>query len=231
MTVIRRPVQVVMSALAMALSLVAAAPAPPVANYARIEEKVLEALNAARANPQAYVHELEAYRQQFTSTLVTLPGSRTTYVTREGAAPVDEAVGVLSSMESRYILQAAPVLAAAASDHVAEQGRSGRSGHRSQDGSGPGDRATRRGGGRMVTEVIAYGAFNPADVVRQLIVDDGVRDRGHRSALFAGHLRYAGVACGPHPSFRTICVIDMAETPDGRETPGVRPTLVASIAR
>ena len=52
------------------------------------------------------------------------------------------------------------------------------------------------------------------DVIRQLIIDDGVADRGHRIVMFADHLRYAGVACGPHPEFGTMCVIDMADTPD-----------------
>ncbi|RVT90239.1 CAP domain-containing protein [Sphingomonas crocodyli] len=182
----------------------------------QIEAKVLAALNNARLNPQAYIADLQGYRRQFEGKVVRLPGSRLTYRTREGTVPVDEAVDFLASRKSRVELQETSVLQAAAADHVAEQSRSGRIGHYSANGSGPGDRAIQRGGGKMVAEVIAYGAFDPLDVVRQLIVDDGVPDRGHRTALFAAHLRYAGVACGPHPTYRTICVIDMAETPDGR---------------
>jgi len=240
-TVISRYVRIGLSALATLLPLTAASTAPrapdytapdyTAPDYTRAEAAVLAALNAARANPQAYVHDLTAYRTQFTGRLVKLPASRITYVTREGTAPIDEAVSYLATVESRPALQAAPLLAEAASDHVAEQSQSGRTGHYSANGASPGQRAMRRGGGRMVTEVISYGAFNPADVIRQFIVDDGVADRGHRSAVFARHLRYAGVACGPHPSFRTICVIDMAETPDGREPADVRPTMLASIAR
>jgi hypothetical protein len=53
--------------------------------------------------------------------------------------------------------------------------------------------------------------------MRQLIVDDGVADRGHRSIVFSGELRYAGAACGPHPVYRTMCVIDLGVMPDGRD--------------
>ncbi len=230
MTVFRRHARIVLSALATVLPLTVAMAAPATPDYARAEAEVLAVLNDARANPQAYVRHLAAYRAQFTGRVVTLPESRLTYVTREGTAPVDEAAGLLATMESQSALQAAPILATAASDHVDEQSRSGRIGHASPSGARAGDRAARRGGGRMVTEVIAYGAFSAADVVRQLIVDDGVADRGHRSAVFARHLRYAGIACGPHPRFRTVCVIDMAETLDGRAPSDLRYTM-ASIDR
>ncbi len=182
---------------------------------AAMEARVLAALNEARFNPQAYISDLTSYRRAFRGKLVTMPGTRVVYATREGTVPVDEAVRFLSAEDAQSDLKPAPVLAAAAAEHVAEQARSGRTGHYGANGSGPAERTARHGGGRIVAEVIAYGAFDARDVVRQLVVDDGVPDRGHRNAVFAARLRYAGVACGPHPRFRTMCVIDMAETPDG----------------
>ena len=55
-----------------------------------------------------------------------------------------------------------------------------------------------------------------AEVVRQLIVDDDVPGRGHRKALFAAEMRYAGIACGPHRTYRVMWVADLGRTPDGR---------------
>ncbi|MDO6412989.1 CAP domain-containing protein [Sphingomonas sp. BIUV-7] len=181
-----------------------------------LEAQVFAALNAMRAEPGAHVADLRSYRQHLRGKIVTMPGTRISYRTREGAVPVDEALTFLSGAGGRVQLASDPVLAAAAADHVAQQSRSGRTGHFGADGSGPWSRVERRGGGGMVTEVIAYGAFDAADVVRQLVVDDGVPNRGHRRAVFASHLRYAGVACGPHPTFRTMCVIDMADAPGGQ---------------
>jgi uncharacterized protein YkwD len=65
--------------------------------------------------------------------------------------------------------------------------------------------------------VIAYGPVDAIDAVRQLIVDDGVQDRGHRVIIFSPELKFAGVSCGKHPEFQTMCVIDMSISPDARE--------------
>ena len=72
---------------------------------------------------------------------------------------------------------------------------------------------------RYVNEVITYGHHSPEGVIDQLLIDDGVPGRGHRFSLLRAERRYAGVACGRHPVHRTMCVIVMAETPDGSPPP------------
>lgn len=181
-----------------------------------LERQVLVALNDMRAEPAAHVGDLQSYSRHLRGKLATMPGTKVVYRTAEGAAPVYEAVSFLRGVDGRARLVTDGVLAAAAADHVSEQRHSGNTGHYGSDGSSPSIRVARRGGGQMVTEVIAYGAFDATDVVRQLVIDDGVPGRGHRKAVFGARLRYAGVACGPHPKFRTMCVIEMAESPGGR---------------
>ena len=78
------------------------------------------------------------------------------------------------------------------------------------------DRMRRHGRWSATGEAIAYGPHRAEDVVLQLIIDDGVPDRGHRQAVFSARYRYAGVACGPHPRYRTLCVVELSSTPDGR---------------
>jgi hypothetical protein len=53
-------------------------------------------------------------------------------------------------------------------------------------------------------------------VVRQLILDDGVVNRGHRLTIFDPNLQIAGAGCGPHAVYRYMCVIDFAGAPIGR---------------
>lgn len=182
----------------------------------QLETEVLATLNHARADPASYGAGLQTYRGFFHARIVVIPGAEDNFETEEGVVPVDEAIAFLGGQATLGTLQPSPLLALTAADHVRDQANTGGVGHFGSDGSTPGDRAARRGGGKGVAEVIAYGALDAADVVRQLVIDDGVADRGHRMLMFSSHLRYAGVACGPHPEFRSICVIDMADTPDGK---------------
>jgi uncharacterized protein YkwD len=57
---------------------------------------------------------------------------------------------------------------------------------------------------------MSAGESTARDVVRQLIIDEDVPDRGHRNDLLDPVLRRAGVGCAPHPTYRVICVIDLA---------------------
>jgi len=179
-----------------------------------LERAVLAALNSARADPTAYARALEQYRGYFHANLVRYPGLESDLETEEGVAAVDEAIAVLHRQKGLAPVQTAPLLAASARELVAGQAGGG-TGHQGEDGSSPADRVRRRGGGGFVAEVIAYGPVDAADVIRQLIVDDGVADRGHRNILYSPELRFAGVACGPHAEYRTICVIDLGVAPDG----------------
>ena len=102
----------------------------------------------------------------------------------EGAQGVLQAAASVSTQTPRPPLQCSEVLAAAAADHAAEQGPRNETGHDGADGSGPGARVKRRGGGTYVGELISYGWAKPATVVRQLVIYDGVLSRGHRQAIF-----------------------------------------------
>jgi len=184
------------------------------------EHQVLVALNTARTDPAAYATALKQYRTYFDAKLLRYPGATVDLETQEGVQAVDETIGFLSRQAPLAPVAPTPLFAASAADLVADQAVGG-TGHEGKDGATPADRAHRHGGGGFIAEVIAYGPLDPADVVRQLIVDDGVPDRGHRSIIYSPELRFAGVACGPHPEYRMVCVIDLSITPDGR-APGSR---------
>jgi uncharacterized protein YkwD len=61
-----------------------------------------------------------------------------------------------------------------------------------------------------VAENMAFGENPARQVVIQLLVDDGVPDRGHRATILDPSYRVAGAACGPHARYRQMCVIDFA---------------------
>lgn len=200
----RHPILACLAALA-----VSAAAAPP------RPDDVLAALNDARQYPADYALTLERYRAFYHGTTVLLPGDPVRHLTKEGVVPLDEARTYVARQPQLEPLLPSPVLAAAAAEHVADQGRTGATGHIGANGSRPGDRVLRHGGGFYIGEVIGYGTLDAADAIRQLIIDDGVPSRGHRTLLFDPSMRYAGAACGPHPVYHIMCVIDLAPTPGG----------------
>lgn len=180
-----------------------------------LEDQVLERVNHVRQDPVAYAERLRRLRAHFRGNILYLPGYERGQITREGVDAVEEAIAFLELQQPLPPLTRAELLGLAARDHVVVQGALGTRGHFSPDGASPGDRVQRRGGGRLVGEDISYGYADADEVVRQLVIDDGVPDRGHRELLFNRDLRYAGVGCGSHSAYGHMCVIDVSRTRNG----------------
>lgn len=181
-----------------------------------LEDVVLERINVMRANPRAYAEQLRVYRSYFDGEIVYMPGDYNGILTKEGVAVVDETIAFLEAQPPLPPLASAQILASTAADFSHEQGALGARGHLGADGSAPGDRVKRRGGGIYVGEAIAYGFDDADEIVRQMVVDDGVRDRGHRKLLFDKNFRFAGIGCATHARMDYICVVNLSATPDGR---------------
>ncbi len=202
--------RVLRSFLLLCFGLLAAMPA-----YAQsLEDAVLDEINFARTQPREYARELREYRTAFRGRIVS--GRQGERMTFEGVRAVDEAIAFLERQQPLPALRRGHVLALAAYDHASEQGDRGSWGHISPDGATPGKRVSARGGGRFVSETISYGENDPVGVVRSLIVDDGVANRGHRNVIFTSNLRFAGVGCGPHTTYDHLCVMDYGQTADGQ---------------
>ena len=176
----------------------------------KVEQEILEEMNLARQYPAAYARHLENLRNYYEDDLLKAPG-KTPVRTLEGTKAVDEAIRFLKTTKPVRKLRASEGLSQAARDHVNDQGRSGKTGHIGQDGSKPYERMERYGSWEGLSgENIAYGDETARMIVMQLIIDDGVPTRGHRENIFNPEFQYTGVAVGPHPVYRTMCVINYA---------------------
>jgi uncharacterized protein YkwD len=180
-----------------------------------LESAVIAEINFARANPKTYARRLREYRKGFEGRIVRYPGNPDGLRTSEGVAAVDEAIRFLERQKPLGPVEPSRLLARAAADHVAEQGPRGVTGHASRTGERVADRVRKHGGGTYVAENITYGPPSAMEVVRQLIVDDGVKGRGHRRIVYSPEFQFAGAGCGIHKVYRRMCVIVFGRTAEG----------------
>lgn len=176
-----------------------------------VSRKVLSEMNLARTDPKGYAKHLRKLREQFEGRSYRLPGTNTRVMTSEGVVAVDEAIRFLTRQKPLPPLSWSDGLAAAAAELVEEQSETGTVGHFGRASGGMRQRIERHGEWQgEIGENIGYGPDEARLMVMQLIIDDGVPGRGHRKNIFHRAFGTAGVACGPHSVFGTMCVIDFA---------------------
>ena len=164
--------------------------------------EVVDEINFARTHPAEYALALRDSR-----------GEDGRYGRRDPNV-LEEAIVFLEHQRPLPPLSPSPALALAAGDLAQAQSSRGLTGHGGAEGSSPSERLHRRGvWPSMSAEAISYGYDTAAGVVRQLILDDGVVNRGHRLTIFDRNLKIAGAGCGPHALYRHMCVIDFAGAP------------------
>lgn len=172
---------------------------------------MLSEINLARTAPHKYAGFLRDYRSRFQGKTYTIPGSAVRVITSEGVKPVDEAIRFLAAQKPLPALSWSDGLAGAAGELVTDHGRTGSIGHTDVRNRGIRDRIESYGKwSKRIAENIGYGVSDPRAMVVQLIVDDGVPDRGHLKNIFSDAFSTAGIACGSHPHYGGLCVIDFA---------------------
>jgi uncharacterized protein YkwD len=177
----------------------------------KLEQDVLVELNLARQKPQEFAKYVEEYRRRFKDDNTYEVSSRVGMITKEGAKAVDEAIAFLKKVKPVGALDMSVGLSLAARDHVDDLGPKGKVGHDGTDGSDPVARVKRYGESETMTgENISFGFDDARMIVIQLIVDDGVPSRGHRTNIFQQKYKVVGISCGKHKTFRCMCVMDFA---------------------
>ena len=183
-----------------------------------LEEQVVVQLNLCRTDPKAFALKMKETAQYYDGLHIKRP-NETTLVTNEGIAALNECIEVLNKTTPMAALTL-PMqlgLCQSAKSHNDDTGPSGTTGHAGSDGSQPADRMNRYGlwsGG--CAENISYGHSDPFRIVEQLLRDDGVSSRGHRTNILTSSFTKVGVAISDHKTYNKMCTQNFAnEYKDG----------------
>lgn len=174
------------------------------------ERDLLNEINQARANPQAYASYLEKLQPLFKGKQYTASG-RPALMTEEGWTAVDEAIKALRAAKPSGPLNPSRGLSLAALAHVKDQSTSGNTGHKGGNRMMIEDRVKPFGnwqGG--IGENITYGNDSARERLLTWLIDDGFPSRGHRNRVLSNDYRVAGISCGSHPQYSAMCVLTMA---------------------
>lgn len=174
------------------------------------ERDLLNEINQARAHPQVYASYLEKLKPQFNGKEYT-PAGKQALSTQEGWSAVEDAIKFMRTARPLGPLSRSQGLSLAALEHCKDQGGTGATGHKGADSALIEQRVkpfgTWQGG---IGENISYGNDSARERLLIWLIDDGFPGRGHRRRIMSADYRVAGVSCGPHPEFQTMCVLTLA---------------------
>lgn len=179
-----------------------------------LERKIIEETNKLRSNPAAYAEQLVAFKSYYDGNKIQLPGWVNPLTVEEGKSALEEAIADLQDARPVPVLTPVEGLAIGARDHAIDLGSNGLVGHIGTDGSQPIDRMNRYGTcSGICGENISFSDNTLSEArwhVMQLIIDDGVPNRGHRKALLNPEYQMTGVACTTHTAYGETCVMTYA---------------------
>ena len=174
------------------------------------EQALLTEINQARAHPQVFASYLEKLKPMFTGKSYK-PDAQDAFDTQEGWTAVEDAIKFMKTAKALGPLNASQGLCLAALSHVKDQSSTGATGHRGNDSTFIEQRVKPFGiwqGG--IGENLTYGNSSARERVLTWLIDDGFASRGHRNRIMSDNYRVAGVSCGAHPEFGSMCVLTLA---------------------
>ena len=174
------------------------------------EQDLLTEINQARANPGTYASYLANLKPFFNGKQYQ-PTGRPALTTQEGWAAVEEAINFLRATKPLTPLTSSTGLSLSAQSHVKDQSGSGSTGHKGTDNSLIEQRVKPFGNWQgAIGENLTYGNDSARERVLTWLIDDGFASRGHRRRLLSSDYKVAGLSCGPHPEFGTMCCLTLA---------------------
>ena len=179
-------------------------------NYEDLEKDIFYLHNELRENPQSYIQKLKDTLKYFRNKIFHPPGEDPIQ-TYEGPEAVDDAIQFLKTQKPVDLLVYNEGIAQACKDHAFDIGTKGLTTHEGSDDLNISERIEKYvewDGG--AAESLDFGFRNAENIILNLLIDDGVKDRYQRNNLFNDKFKYIGIGAAPHREYGTCVVIGYA---------------------
>jgi hypothetical protein len=192
-------------------------------DFEQLAIDVFNEQNRVRINPESYIEKLERATKFFKDKIFRHP-AELPIETYEGVQGVYDAIEFLKNQNPVEPLQYCPELAQACKDHAKDIGSKGLSSHESSDGNGLCERIEKYvEWDGAIAENLDFCYKFAENIVMNLIIDDGSKEKHQRNNLFNPQFVYGGVACDNHKTFKicTVCNYAKGLHAIGEEPPDV----------
>ena len=181
-------------------------------NFNLIQTSLYKELNKLRQDPKSYIPLIQEQMNTIKkNNILKKKDSDLQIQTLEGKAAYEDAILFLEDQKPVEPLTKEIRLSYAAQDLVKDIGGRGVVSHQDKEGNFVSERIEKYcEWDYCANEVIEVSSKNPQDILISLLVDDGVRNRPDRRALFQHIYNYVGIACGAHTEYEIVTVLVFA---------------------
>ena len=178
--------------------------------YEDLEKDIFYLHNELRENPQSYIIKLKECFKYFRNKIFQPPGEDPIQ-TYEGPEAIDDAIQFLKAQKPVSPLEYNDGLAQACRDHALDIGEKGLTSHEGSDNLIISERIEKYlEWDGAISESLDFGFRNAENIILNLLIDDGVKDRYQRLNLFNNNFKYIGIGAGPHRAYGSCIVIGYA---------------------
>ena len=174
-------------------------------NYEELEKELFHQHNELRTNPKNYLSKLRDCLNHFKDKIYHKP-NEDPIQTYEGISAVKEAIQFLKNQKPVHELTLNKDISQACKDHINDIGPKGLTNHEGSTGTNIGERIEKYCEWDGATaENLDFGFKKAENILLNMIIDDGVKERFQRINLFNPEFNIIGIAAGPHKDYG-ICV-------------------------
>jgi uncharacterized protein YkwD len=174
-------------------------------NYEKLEAELFQMLNDLRKKPKDYLSKLRESLNHFKEKIYCKP-DEAPIQTYEGDSAVKEAIQFLMNQKPVQELTLNKDITQACRDHINDIGPKGLTMHEGSDGSDIGERIEKYCEWDGATaENLDFGFKKAENILLNMIICDGVKERFQRMNLFNPEFKFVGIAAGYHKDYG-ICV-------------------------